>query len=724
MRPASALALLATALAASSATLGLCVSRSGEWRFAAGLAIVVVWRLAFGRDGRGLLPQRAVAVLFMLLLAAGVPYLLDLARVGSGTVFFEGVLGTLTCFLGATLLAPLGPFGAFWTTLMASTQLALAASLADDVLAAALLVLCVALVAWTLLLLERAVPPSGEAGVRRLTDPASRRPAALRGAAWRLALLGLAGGTLLWLVTPRPGPGGGVDEARPVWDTTAELASSRHGAAPASEGITGPDENSGDDAVLGVVDRIQQDGRVHVEARLLEGSEEPAVILREAVRDLWQDAPGSSAPRWRSSRSLEHARLLPDASGLITLGEPHLDRPERTLGITYRLGSAIVFLEPEPLWFRALRPRAADSGRDVIEGATLRLGSGRLERRLLPGDIVVMRGQPQQRGGSGLSDRESSARVAPLTSYAGIDERVASRLRALVEDVPGVSGADAWRRARALEAWLQGPEFTYALSSPALAAGRRVEDFLTRVRRGNCEWYATALTLLLRAHGHAARYVQGYWGGSHTPGSGVWTFHGASYHAWTELYLDGVGWVPLNPTPPERLAALAGATAEAGRRGRFASEGERGAPLSERLRGWGGAAWTWIREGMEGRRGQLGRWAVVLLGALVVLAFACALRGRRRVGAGSAQEVADAQALAQALRLLARRGFPRPPAWTAREFVLRSGRGLKAEALAALERIVARHELRRYAGREQPDAADRDDLKALAGALKPGRARA
>jgi transglutaminase-like putative cysteine protease len=719
--PLRALALLATALAGAAVALAVLVDSSGEPWFAAGFALVFAWRLAFGRDGRALLPQRAVALLLVLLLAAGLPYLMDMAKAGGGTRFLEGVLGVLTCFLGATLLAPLGPFGAFWVVLLASTATAVSASLAQDPPAAVGLVTCVALVAWTLLVLERTVPAVQPDAGRRLVDPGSRAGAAWRSTALALAALGLTSGALLWLAAPRPAGSRGAEAERQTHHTVAgdaDGSGSRGGTS--GEAVTGPDDGPGDDAVLGAVDRIQQDPRVHLEARLVDGDEEPTLFLREAVRDLWVDAPGSSAARWRSSHALVRRRLVPDTDGTVVLRDPAADRPERTFDVTYRLGSRLVFLEPEALSFRLLEP--ADAELAPHHADAFRLGSERIERRIEPGDVVRGRSQPQRRGGLALEGRESSARVAPLTSYASIDAGVARRLRELSADVPRMDGADAIGRARALERWLQGPEFAYALSSPELAAGRRIEEFLGRVRRGNCEWYATALTLLLRAHGHAARYVQGYWAGSHTAGSRVWTFHGASYHAWTELYLDGVGWVPLNPTPPERMAALGGGpTVEAGRRDAGDAAKGRGTPLSERLRGWGSAAWTWVEDGLAGRHGPLGRWILPVLAAVLLALFVLGLKRRARAGSPGGGVPPDAEALAQALRLLARRGFPRPLAWTAREYVERTGKGLKPEALAALARIAARHEQRRYAGRPGEGAPDRDDLKALAAALAPTR---
>ena len=84
-------------------------------------------------------------------------------------------------------------------------------------------------------------------------------------------------------------------------------------------------------------------------------------------------------------------------------------------------------------------------------------------------------------------------------------------------------------------------------------------DFLTNVRRGTCERYASALTLMLRSVGIPARIVKGYRG---------WDLEAGQYvvrqrhsHAWVEALVpaDGPGplrmeWLTLDPTPSREEA--------------------------------------------------------------------------------------------------------------------------------------------------------------------------
>lgn len=95
---------------------------------------------------------------------------------------------------------------------------------------------------------------------------------------------------------------------------------------------------------------------------------------------------------------------------------------------------------------------------------------------------------------------------------------------------------------------------TYSLTPGVLPAGKDfTEYFLTENKMGYCMHFATAATLMLRSLGVPARYVEGYIavpGNFRGTGDGfeaVVRDHQA--HAWTEVYLDGFGWVPVEMTP-------------------------------------------------------------------------------------------------------------------------------------------------------------------------------
>jgi transglutaminase-like putative cysteine protease len=89
--------------------------------------------------------------------------------------------------------------------------------------------------------------------------------------------------------------------------------------------------------------------------------------------------------------------------------------------------------------------------------------------------------------------------------------------------------------------------FVYSLSTEPGTTGDDLADFL-RFKRGYCEQYAGAMAVLVRAAGVPARVVLGYTPGQEQPdGTRVVTTDDA--HAWVEVWFDGLGWIPFDPTP-------------------------------------------------------------------------------------------------------------------------------------------------------------------------------
>ncbi|MBL0030523.1 MAG: DUF3488 domain-containing transglutaminase family protein [Rhodanobacteraceae bacterium] len=110
-------------------------------------------------------------------------------------------------------------------------------------------------------------------------------------------------------------------------------------------------------------------------------------------------------------------------------------------------------------------------------------------------------------------------------------------------------------------------EFTYTLRPPPL--GREtVDDFLFNTKAGYCEYFASSFAFLMRAANIPTRIVTGYQGGIYNGMGGYWIVRNSDAHAWTEVWLDGRGWVRVDPTAavaPERInrGSLAAAMPEA-----------------------------------------------------------------------------------------------------------------------------------------------------------------
>ena len=120
------------------------------------------------------------------------------------------------------------------------------------------------------------------------------------------------------------------------------------------------------------------------------------------------------------------------------------------------------------------------------------------------------------------------------------------RTLALAEEIRTRSGNDADRVRATLEHLRRGG-YAYTLSPPRLGRDS-IDEFLFDTRRGYCEHYASAFVFLMRALDVPARVVTGYQGGELNPVDGFMTIRQSDAHAWSEVWLQGRGWVRVDPT--------------------------------------------------------------------------------------------------------------------------------------------------------------------------------
>ncbi len=111
-------------------------------------------------------------------------------------------------------------------------------------------------------------------------------------------------------------------------------------------------------------------------------------------------------------------------------------------------------------------------------------------------------------------------------------------------------------RVSAIERWLS-TELAYTLDLPETRDDATVEGFLFRRRAGHCEYFSTAMVMMLRTAGIPSRNVTGFLGGEWNDFGGYLAVTGNDAHSWVEAWFPGLGWVPFDPTPSARDAAVA-----------------------------------------------------------------------------------------------------------------------------------------------------------------------
>jgi transglutaminase-like putative cysteine protease len=129
------------------------------------------------------------------------------------------------------------------------------------------------------------------------------------------------------------------------------------------------------------------------------------------------------------------------------------------------------------------------------------------------------------------------------------------RSRALARDLVARHGTDPLAITQAMLTMFREQPFVYTLDPPKLAENA-MDEFLFETRRGFCEHYASAYTLVMRAAGVPARVVTGYQGGEFNPIGGYLIVRQSDAHAWSEIWVAGRGWLRVDPTAavaPERI---------------------------------------------------------------------------------------------------------------------------------------------------------------------------
>ena len=109
-------------------------------------------------------------------------------------------------------------------------------------------------------------------------------------------------------------------------------------------------------------------------------------------------------------------------------------------------------------------------------------------------------------------------------------------------------------RARSIEHHLR-TSFGYTLQLPSHEVADPLAYFLFTRRKGHCEYFASAMAVMLRTLGIPARLATGFQSGTYNPISELWLVRASDAHSWVEAWIPGHGWTTFDPTPPDPDAA-------------------------------------------------------------------------------------------------------------------------------------------------------------------------
>lgn len=242
---------------------------------------------------------------------------------------------------------------------------------------------------------------------------------------------------------------------------------------------------------------------------------------------------------WRKSTDARRAVPANERSGLFQIG---------TTEALHRLTSQTFFLEPleSPVLFGAPRVVAVQGDLSFVrvdgEGG---LQSRRHDYERLMYKAISDTDEPP------AEELRADMRPYPasferyLQLPENLDRRIVYHAQTVLRAAQARNRYDA---AKAIEFDLQ-KNFGYSLEMKA-SGPDPLSDFLFNVRTGHCEYFSTAMAVMLRTHGIAARVVNGFLPGEYNDTSGAYTVRQSDAHSWVEVYFPSSrSWVTFDPTP-------------------------------------------------------------------------------------------------------------------------------------------------------------------------------
>jgi transglutaminase-like putative cysteine protease len=103
-------------------------------------------------------------------------------------------------------------------------------------------------------------------------------------------------------------------------------------------------------------------------------------------------------------------------------------------------------------------------------------------------------------------------------------------------------------KAVAIETFLRS-RFTYTLELTGKPGDDPLPHFLFETHAGHCEYFASAMTIMLRTLGIPSREVNGFLPGEFNDLAGDYIVRASDAHSWVEVYFPATGWVTFDPTP-------------------------------------------------------------------------------------------------------------------------------------------------------------------------------
>ena len=278
----------------------------------------------------------------------------------------------------------------------------------------------------------------------------------------------------------------------------------------------------------------------------------PQVVMRVRVR--FPPAQGLTSLRWRGVTFDEYDGQTWIQTGIelqpLRLNENYfeVDRPQPRSVLTWQsivlepLDPATVFAAPRPVRFRDLSTVQRDGGDGFWTDPhpAQRLAYMALSDTRVPTEVEL------QGDTSRIYPPEIRRRY---TQQPLVRDR---RIDVLAEEITRAA-TTPYEIARRIEQHMK-TSYDYTLDLSRIGDTDPLADFLFEVRAGHCEFFATAMVMLMRSRRIPARLVNGFQMGEYSEVSDSFTVRQSDAHSWAEVYFTNHGWVAFDPTPPAGLS--------------------------------------------------------------------------------------------------------------------------------------------------------------------------
>ena len=180
-------------------------------------------------------------------------------------------------------------------------------------------------------------------------------------------------------------------------------------------------------------------------------------------------------------------------------------------------------------------------------------GSLTASKQLRKGTIYSIKVSPLENKKNGRPvDKTREPSFEAMDRYMQLPKNISKRFIRFSKDISNGSRSIE-EKATKIEKYLR-ENYEYSLESVFNSQGKiPLEEFLFKKPLGHCEYFATAMVMLMRAQDIPARLVTGFSVTNYNPVSGYYEARGMDAHAWAEVWIPNSGWVTFEATPAYAL---------------------------------------------------------------------------------------------------------------------------------------------------------------------------